>query len=164
MKDIIKEFADSVKDDGRRAIRRVMRDVANKVERDFKAQGRACIDNYYEEYEPRIYERTFNLMNNVLQPYRRYRKNEIDVGVSFEASEMNSYVDVMFNGQKVKRKDYDGYHFEDTVVQNFMEGIHGRPSVYVGAHVDETMQLFTNAYVNWELDKYFADRFEKYNG
>lgn len=164
MKDIVKEFADSVKEDGRRAIRQVMRDVVKKVEKDFINQGRACVDNYYFEYTPIIYDRTYNLRDNVVQPYRRYRKNEIDVGVALTPIEMDSYFSIIFD-ERTKASEYKYQSdVESYVVQNFMQGIHGDPSIYVGAHVDKTMQLFTTAYVNWELDKYFADRFEKYNG
>ncbi len=158
MKDVVKNFVDEVKTQGKQAIRKVMKDVVRKVEFDFMVQARECMDNYYREYTPTVYERTDNLKHHGYHPYKRYRKNEIDVGVAFSADQMLSYaVEDDENANSIS-----GFSIEDLVVNNFMQGIHGNPSVYVGRHVDETMQHFTSAYVHYELDKYFEDNFEKY--
>ena len=155
MKTIVKNFVDDVKTQGKRAIRSAMRDVVRKVENDFMAQARVCMDNYYREYSPLVYDRTFNLQDNGYHPYRRYRKNEIDVGVAFSSDEMNPYpVD--------EESNLSGFDVANIVVSNFMQGIHGDPSIYIGRHVDETMQHFTSAYVHFELDKYFENNFIKY--
>ena len=151
----MKNFVDDVKTQGKRAIRSAMRDVVRKVENDFMAQARVCMDNYYREYSPLVYDRTFNLQDNGYHPYRRYRKNEIDVGVAFSSDEMNPYpVD--------EESNLSGFDVANIVVSNFMQGIHGDPSIYIGRHVDETMQHFTSAYVHFELDKYFENNFIKY--
>ena len=150
---IIKDFVNEVKAQGRQAIRSAMRDAVRKIEADFMAQAKVCMDNYYSEYDPLVYTRTYALQNNGYHPYRRYRKNEIDVGVAFSADEM---------GHVYSAEDDGNFSIENLVVNNFMEGIHGNPSIYVGRHIDETMQHFTSAYKHFELDKYFADNFEKY--
>ena len=152
---IIKEFVEGVKTKGKKAIRGAMRDVANKVEADFMIQAKECMDAYYREYDPLVYDRTYNLQNHGYHPYRRYRKNEIDVGVAFSADEMNPY-------PVEDNRGFSGYDIANIVVNNFMQGIHGRPSVAIGRHVDETMRHFTTAYKHWELDKYFQDNFIKY--
>ena len=155
MKTIVQDFVNTEKKKWHKAIRGVMRDVANKVETDFMAQAKECMDAYYKEYSHLVYERTENLRDNGYHPYRRYRKNEIDVGVAFSADEMNPYpVD--------EDSDLSGFDIASIVVNNFMQGIHGRPSIAVGRYVDETMQHFTTAYKHWELDKYFENNFIKY--
>ena len=155
MDTIIKEFVNNESKRWKKAIRSAMRDVAKKVEADFMIQAKECMDAYYREYTPLVYDRTENLRDNGYHPYKRYRKNEIDVGVAFSADEMNPYpVD--------EGSDLSGYDIANIVVSNFMEGIHGRPSISIGRHVDETMRHFTTAYKHWELDKYFQDNFEKY--
>ena len=147
---IIKNFVNTEKERWQKAIRKSMRTVANKVKRDFVAQGKECMDMYYREYDPSKYDRTFNLQDNAVYPYERARKNELDVGVAFSADFMDPY--------KVgKNSELNGYDIADIVVNNFMEGIHGSPSVYVGRNVDETMHHFTSAYNAWVLDKYFTD-------
>ena len=155
MKTVVKDFVEDIKTQGKKAIRSAMRDVVRKVESDFMAQAKVCMDNYYREYTPLVYDRTFNLQDNGYHPYRRYRKNEIDVGVAFSADEMNPYLADEDNG-------LNGYDIANIVVSNFMQGIHGSPSIYIGKHVDETMQHFTSAYVHFELDKYFENNFVKY--
>ena len=155
MKNTVKEFVDGVKTQGKKAIRSAMRDVVHKVETDFMIQAKECMDAYYREYTPLVYDRTYNLQNNGYHPYRRYRKNEIDVGVAFSADEMEPYT-------VLNNSNLSGYDIANIVIDNFMEGIHGSPNIYVGRHVDETMQHFTSAYVHFELDKYFEDNFIKY--
>ena len=147
---IIKNFVNTEKERWQRAIRKSMRIVANKVKRDFVAQGQTCMDMYYREYDPLKYDRTFNLQDNAVYPYERARKNELDVGVAFSAEFMNQY-------PTRENSELDGYDIANIVVSNFMEGIHGNSSIYVGRNVDETMQHFTTAYNVWKLDKYFTD-------
>ena len=147
---IIKNFVNTEKERWQKAIRKSMRTVANKVKRDFVAQGQVCMDIYYREYDPSEYKRTFNLQNNAIYPYERARKNELDVGVAFSADFMKPY-------EVSKNSELDGYDVADIVVNNFMEGIHGSRSIYVGRNVDETMHDFTTTYYTNKLDKYFTD-------
>ena len=152
---MIKAFASQVANDGKAKIRKAMRIVAGRAQADFIKQGQTCIDNYYSEYSPVVYHRTGNLQNNVINPYTRYRRNEIDIGVSFDANNMNGYKsNDTFEGYKEKS------YIQNTaqlVVENAMEGIHGRPSVYVGANIDRTMMHFTSAYAHLFLDGYFQE-------
>ena len=160
MKNTVKNFVDEVKTQGKKAIRGAMRGVVKKVEMDFMIQAKACMDNYYREYTPRMYTRTYHLQDNGYHPYRRYRKNEIDVGVAFSADKMGLYSQ---ENNEIEQDDITrGFSIEDLIVNNFMQGIHGNENIYVGANVDETMQHFTSAYVHFELDKYFEDNFIKY--
>ena len=155
MDTIIKNFVNTEKERWRKAIRKSMRIVGNKVKADFVAQARTCMDNYYNEYDPLSYIRTDNLKNNAIYPYERARAGELDVGVAFSSDFMNPY-------RVVPNNQLDGYEVADLVVHNFMEGIHGNPSISIGRHVDETMRHFTTAYNFWALDKYFSDiNFEK---
>ena len=147
---IIKNFVNTEKERWQKAIRRSMRAVANKVKRDFVAQGQACMDMYYREYDPTKYNRTFNLQDNAIYPYERARRNELDVGVAFSATFMDSY-------PVSNNSELDGYDVANIVVSNFMEGIHGNQSIFVGRNVDDDMHNFTTVYHANKLDKYFTD-------
>ena len=153
MNSMIKAFADQVAKDGKAKLRGIMRQVANRVEADFLEQAQTCLDNYYREYDPLEYERTNNLFRNGFNPYKRYRRNEIDVGVSFDPSRMDKYRSNSAISE-YQAKPYITTR-EQLVVANAMEGIHGRPSVYIGRSIDDTMMHFTNAYARWYLDGYF---------
>ena len=150
---IIKNFVNIEKERWQKAIRKSMRTVANKVKRDFVAQGHACMDAYYREYDPLQhggYERTYNLQDNAVYPYERARRNELDVGVAFRATFMEPY-------PVGNNSELDGYDVANIVVNNFMEGIHGKSSIYVGRNVEDDMHNFTVAYYTGKLDKYFTD-------
>jgi hypothetical protein len=157
MEQVIKAFANQVANDGKKKLRAAMRTVVDRVEKDFMTQAEACLDNYYMEYKkpPSIYDRTGNLRKNGINPYRRYRRDEIDVGVSFDASNMEEYKR-RDNFPEVKGKPYIT-KLEELVVYNAMEGIHGNESVYVGRNIDQAMMHFTIAYAHWFLDGYFKE-------
>ena len=155
MDGMIKAFANQVANDGKAKIRKAMRLVSNRVEADFLEQAQNCLDSYYTEFKPDVYIRTGNLRRNGFNPYRRYRRNEIDVGVSFDPSRMDTYRSNDSISEHVA-KPYIR-NIEQLVVANAMEGIHGRPSVYVGRSIDDTMMHFTNAYGSWYLDGYFQE-------
>lgn len=155
MDKIIKDFAQKVANDGREKLRGAMRTVVKRVEEDFMKQAKRCLDNYYIEYIPTEYNRTYNLKNNGINPYKRYRKNEVDVGVSFDPSKMKPYPSYSaFSG--VDGKPYIANR-EQLVIANAMEGVHGNESIYVGRNIDNTMTHFTSAYAQWYLDGYFQD-------
>lgn len=155
MDGVIKAFANQVANDGKDKIRKAMKLVSNRVEADFLEQAQNCLDNYYMEFTPTVYDRTENLRRNGFNPYKRYRRNEIDVGVSFDPSRMDKYRS-NDSISEYKAKPYIK-NIEQLVVVNAMEGIHGRPSVYVGRNIDETMMHFTSAYAHWFLDGYFQE-------
>lgn len=159
MDTIIKNFIDTEKERWRKAIRRSMRTVANKVKIDFVIQAKRCMDNYYEEYDPLEhggYVRTYNLQNHAIYPYEATRKGEIDVGAAFSSRDMDPY-------PTSTNSKLNGDEISNLVVDNFMEGIHGNPDIYKGAKVNEMMQDFTASYRTNKLDKYFSDiNFEKY--
>lgn len=155
MDGMIKAFANQVANDGKTKIRKAMRLVSNRVEADFLEQAQNCLDSYYMEFSPTVYDRTGNLRRNGFNPYKRYRRNEIDVGVSFDPSRMDKYR----SSDSISEHKTRPYikNIEQLVVANAMEGIHGRPSVYVGRNIDNTMMHFTSAYAHWFLDGYFQE-------
>ena len=152
---MIKAFVDQVANDGKAKLRKAMRIASQRIEADFLEQAQNCLDSYYSEFTPDVYKRTGNLRRNGFNPYRRYRRNEIDVGVSFDPSRMDKYR-TSDSISEYKAKPYIK-NIEQLVIANAMEGIHGRPSVYVGRNIDDTMKHFTNAYGSWVLDGYFQE-------
>lgn len=155
MESTIKAFAEDIVEKHRLAIRKAMRDVAKKVEEDFLQQASNCLDNYYQEYTPKKYERTNRLRDHGIVPYKRYRKNEIDVGVAFSPTEIPPYPDP-YETAKVRLTGTEFKTIEDLVVGNAMEGIHGHKDVYVGKSIHETMQGFRDVYSAFFLDDYFT--------
>jgi hypothetical protein len=155
MEAAIKAFVQQVANENRNKIRQAMRTVSKRVEADFMEQASKCLDSYYSEYSPLVYERTGNLRDNSIQPYKRYRANEFDVGVAFSPSGMNKYYR---SGGEINNKDKPYIkNTEELVVYNAMSGIHGNSSIYVGRNIDETMMHFTSAYAHWFLDGYFKE-------
>lgn len=159
MDTIIKDFVNTEKKRWRRAIQKSMRTVGNKVKADFVAQAKAWMDAYYREYDPLEhggYVRTFNLQDNAIYPYERPRAGELDVGVAISPRDMNPY-------PVSRNSKLDGDDVANLVVNNFMEGIHGNPDVYVGSNVHAAMDVFTASYRTRKLDKYFSDiNFERF--
>ena len=161
MEQAIKDFVKTLKEEHRQAIRAGMKEVARRVEKDFKEEAKRCIDNYYKEYSPTVYERTDRLRDHGILPYKRYRLNEIDVGVAFSPMEIPPYDDPYGNAEK-RLKGTPFKTIEDLVVGNAMEGIHGHKSVYVGKSIHETMQSFRDVYSAFFLDEYFKATIDKY--
>ena len=101
---------------------------------------------YYTNYPkpPRIYNRTYNLRDNVINdniPGGSLGGNEYGAWIQFSANGMNNYTD---GGDKFQ------------IVDSFMEGIHGRPSVQVDSpSPQELMQQFQEGYKKRTLDGYF---------
>lgn len=124
-------------------------EISTLIKRDFKEQAHSTLALYYAHYKPRAYERTYNLMNNAIDDDISF--DDFDISdtnmyggfVHFTSNEMNDY----------SRGD------KDIVVSNFMEGIHGRPSIYVEREPAMLlMDKFQENYKSKTLDKYFIDR------
>ena len=156
MNELVKQIAKQATEDGRKTIRKAIRTIVTQVETDFMAQAMKCLDEYYDEYPmpPRQYQRTNNLYHNVARPYRRYRPNEVDVGVRFSSDEMDEY-------KWTSKNPFNSKYFntlEDLVVSNALDGYHGE--AYIAPRtstIDYKMQQFEREYGAKVLDNYFRD-------
>ena len=131
-------------------IRSDLTEISRLARRDFRNKAQDALVTYYANYPkpPRIYERTENLL-----------KNAINDDMSFDdfmITDKDSYgVWVHFNADNMD--DYDtGDRY--AVLDNFMYGIHGRPSIKVDSNPAITvMNNYQRGYKNI-LDGYFSSR------
>lgn len=140
----INAFVNQIIADAEKKIRTDLKDISSKAKQDFIAKAQEAVMLYYSHYPkpPRIYERTNNLRDNV-----------IDEDISFVALNGNGYdAFIQFNSNKMS--DYDMGN-KDVVVANFMHGIHGRKSIFV--EDNPAMDLMDEFQRNYKstLDGYF---------
>ena len=129
--------------DAEKKIRTDLKNVSAKVTRDFIEKAKQTVFAYYE-WQPKIYERTYNLRDNV-----------IDDSISFKILNGSRYGGgVQFTSDNMS--DYD-MGSKDVVVANFMHGIHGRKSVFVESN--PAMDLMSDFQNNYKkiLDGYFIN-------
>jgi hypothetical protein len=132
--------------DAEQKVRTDLIDISSKAKRDFVAKAKEVVMLYYSHYPkpPRIYERTNNLRDNV-----------VDDDLSFVALNGNGY-DAWVQFNSVNMSDYDMGN-KDVVVANFMYGIHGRKSIFVEKNpAMDLMDDFQNNYKK-TLDNYFIN-------
>ena len=162
MRDIAKAIANDIVTNRREDMLKGMNIVANKIKQDFMMQAQIYLDAYYAEYPkpPRQYNRTDNLRNNAVIPFRRNRKGAIDVGVEFSPEKMSKYTD---DEDKIKKRLSNSKFLtiEDLVIANAMQGIHGAPEVYQGTKIDEEMNMYVDWYCRAILDNYFVEVMSK---
>ena len=103
---------------------------------------RSCIQNYYKEYTPKVYNRTYEFMNNSYKGYERHRSNQVAIGgVRISADNIpddNYGTEIQFG---------DGFIYTDDdawdVIENNMQGYHGyQYMAYAGVNIERTMQLY----------------------
>lgn len=140
----VNAIVDKIIADAEKKIRTDLSNISSKAKRDFVEKAKETVLLYYANYTPRIYQRTYNLSNNV-----------IDDDISFSVLNGGEYgAFIQFNSQGMS--DY-GMGSKDIVVSNFMQGIHGRKSVFVdGNPAIDLMDKFQEDYKEI-LDGYFID-------
>ena len=126
-------------------------EISTLIRRDFKEQAKTVLALYYDHYTkpPRVYDRTYNLLNNA-----------IDDDISFDDFEMsspNSYGGwVHFTSNNMQEYEMGN---KDVVLANFMYGIHGRPSIFLEDEPAITlMNKFQENYKKDKLNGYFIAR------
>lgn len=137
-------FVDKIIADAEKKIRTDLKNISSKAKQDFVSKASEAVNMYYANYSPKLYIRTNNLRNGV-----------IDEDISFAALNGGGYgAWIQFNSNGMS--DYeDGTYSAGMVVSNFMVGIHGRPSVAVdGNPAVILMDDFQNNYKK-TLDGYF---------
>lgn len=141
----INAFVDKIIADAEKKVRADLKDVSSNVRNDFVMKAKEVVMLYYAHYTPRIYDRTNNLRDNVVDDYLSFlvlNGNGYGAWVQFNSSNMSDY--------KMGNKD--------AVVSNFIYGIHGRPSIFMESlPAMDLMDDFQNNYKNI-LDGYFTSR------
>lgn len=142
----VNALVDKIIADAEAKVRTDLQNISFKAKNDFVKKAKETISAYYANYDPKLYIRTNNLRNGVL-----------DENISFAALNGKGYgAWVQFNSNAMS--DYeDGTYSADTVVSNFMSGIHGRPRVAVESN--PAMDLMSDFQNNYKkiLDGYFMN-------
>ena len=136
-------FIDKIIADAEKKIRTDLKNVSTKVKKDFVDRAQEAVLSYYANYTPKVYQRTNNLRDNV-----------IDDDLSFAVLNASSYGGwVQFNS--VQMSDY-AKGSKEAVVSNFMQGIHGKPRIAV--EKESAMSLMGDFQNNYKqiLDGYFS--------
>lgn len=141
----VNAFIDKIIADAEKKVRTDLRDISSKAKNDFIAKAKECVMLYYSHYPkpPRMYERTNNLRDNV-----------VDEDISFIALNGNGY-DAWVQFSSENMSDYSVGN-KEIVVANFMHGIHGKPSLFV--EESPAMNLMDDFQNNYKktLDGYFV--------
>jgi hypothetical protein len=140
----VNSFVDTIIADAKEKVRTDLRNISSTVKKDFTDKAKEVVLLYYSHYSPRVYTRTDNLKDNV-----------IDDSLSFSALNGNGYdAWIQFNSDNMS--EYDIGH-KEAVVSNFMEGIHGKPSIFV--EKQSVLSLMDAFQVNYKttLDGYFTN-------
>lgn len=147
----INSFIDQIVKDAENKVKADLKSISGKVKKDFINKAIEVVDLYYGHYIPKIYERTNNLKNGVIDTdnlsFTALNGKGYDAWIQFNSSNMADYP----KGSK------------DVVVSNFMAGIHGKPSIFV--EPESAMKLmddFQNSYKK-TLDNYFINLGYKVN-
>lgn len=142
----INGLVDKIIADAEKKVRTDLSVISLKAKNDFVAKAKEVVMLYYAHYTkpPRVYERTNNLRDNV-----------VDTDLAFTALNGKGYEAwIQFNSDNMS--DYI-MGSKDVVVTNFMHGVHGRPSVFVEA--EPAIELMDNFQINYKktLDNYFLN-------
>ena len=140
----VNAFIDKIIADAEKKVRTDLKDISSKIKRDFIARAKEVVLLYYSNYTPKIYTRTNNLQDNV-----------IDDSISFSTLNGNSYGSwIQFNSHGMSEYSMGN---KDVVVSNFMYGVHGRSNVYV--ENTPAMDLMDEFQENYKrtLDVYFKN-------
>lgn len=140
----VNTLVDKIIADAEKKVRTDLKNISSMAKKDFISKAKEAVLLYYTNYTPRIYERTNNLRDNV-----------VDDDLSFVILNGNGYdAWVQFNSDGMS--DYNMGN-KDVVVANFMYGIHGRKSIFVEDNsAIDLMNDFQNNYKK-TLDGYFLN-------
>jgi hypothetical protein len=119
----VEEAVADLKQRQRTAIRKAVSKAGNQAVDDVYKFSISCIDRYYANYIPSIYDRTGQLYNTVSPVLKLAESGDIittTVGVKFDAGALGSHEHRTFWGTQPGVDN--GY--EDEILDDFLEGIH----------------------------------------
>ena len=136
----VNSFVDKIISDAEKRVRTDLKNVSSKIKQDFTDKAKEAVLMYYTNYSPRVYNRTYNLKENVIDDDLSFTTlNGDGAWIQFNSSNMSDY--------NIGNKD--------VVVSNFMYGIHGKRNIFVeGNPAINLMETFQENYKSI-LDGYF---------
>lgn len=142
----VNALADKIIREAEQKVRADLKDISAEVKKDFVEKAKEVVLLYYANYPPQLYQRTGNLQGGV-----------IDDNVSFSSLNGNGYgAWIQFSSSGMA--DYTDGGDKAIVVDSFMSGIHGRPSIQQDSpSATDLMDNFQNGYKSI-LNGYFISR------
>lgn len=92
-------------------------ETGKKVREKLRDQARLGVDRYYAQYDPDIYERTYNLYRNV-----KHRRLPLRLGKDVDSS--SCIVGIEYHGWEDMESYKEGSFTKEQVFENFWDGEH----------------------------------------
>lgn len=140
----INTLVDKIIADAEKKVRTDLKNISSMAKKDFIDKAKEVVLLYYSHYTPRVYIRTDNLKNNV-----------VDDNLSFSTLNGNGYSAwIQFNSDNMSEYDIGS---KEAVVSNFMYGIHGKRNIFV--EKNPAIDLMDGFQENYKtiLDGYFIN-------
>lgn len=165
-----------VKQNARRSAVTATKNVTKKIKDDMYKQALRNLEIYYSNYDPDVYDRTYNLQNAIRSHYQDSSTKEkisIEVGIVYDANNLNTYSSNSWYHQNgdtwVSRNDEsfdwnsqaNGTPSPEWILDNFLHGIHPRTTTgYSYAPITDPksqiqlMEEFINNEIPKKIDTY----------
>lgn len=128
----LNRILDNITTDIRKRTKAALEYAGQKISGDFAVMAYLALDNYYREYDPDYYKRTYQLMNDSYYKVNQRNGFFVNAGIIFNPELMNH--------------PHKGIP-EEGIMENFMYGIHGSPDVYdSGVNYRDQMDNFYKQY------------------
>lgn len=137
----IDDAIDELMKDYRKAAKKAMEEASDKAVEDFYRFSMTCLEEYYENYEPNIYDRSDSLWHAFV-PYLKIDakdnspKIKSTIGIEYSPSELEKYMGYSYNGSS-KYQPVDA----EWVIENYRKGRHPATN---GARNSEYCDFFYN--------------------
>ena len=115
--------------------------AGQKISGDFAVMAYLALDNYYREYEPEFYKRTYQLMNNSYYKVNEFKNYSVNTGIMFDPERMHHI--------RSGKKEFTEYEIFD----NFLDGVHGWKSDGNGGY----QQIMFGANYQDQMDKFYRE-------
>ena len=147
----IDEAADEILKDYKKTFKKAAEEATEQAKKDLYSNAVSCLVQYYEDYDPTSYNRTYSLMDSFM-PYSNPVRENGDIlicsaGVEFDPSRIaNTY----YGSEIYSPVD------SEWVIANFLAGIHPRTngSTIVGGGNYENEKYYGNFVPAIEMQKY----------
>lgn len=178
----------AVKQNAKRAAISAAKQTTKRIANDMHKEALKGLEYYYKNYDPDVYERTYNL-KNAIRPYFKDtstdKKINVEIGIVYDESYLETYKSKSWRHQSgndwISRED-DGFDWDsgnngvpepDWILENFLRGIHPRTTVgyayapvqdpksqiqIMNDFINDKVQILMDEYMNTALLREFTKR------
>ena len=162
--------------------------TAQKIARDMHKEALDGLEIYYQNYDPDVYDRTYNLKNAIRQHYNdKSTKNNvnIEIGIIYDASYLEAYRSnspLHQSGNEWISRTSDNFDWDSSnngtpdpewILNNFLHGVHPRTTTgyayspikdsvdqigIMNRFIDKKVQKIMDRYMNQALIREFTKR------